>query len=162
MVEKANFLTWTGLRHAIPSMLKTIEYTTFTENTYFTKGNEIFDIAEKKTKDYRSLIISNKAQLPRNAKNLEHDFGLSDEDLQIAYNLPHPTAQEPYVKSAQYKVLNSILYTNTKLFKIGYLQDDKCTFGKTEQETLGPFILGKIRRVINKTPTVPFIRACLI
>ena len=149
-------------QHAIPSILKTIEYTTFTENNYFTKGNEIFDIAEKKTKDYRSLIISNKAQLPRNAKNLEHDFGLSDEDLQIAYNLPHPTAQEPYVKSAQYKVLNSILYTNTKLFKIGYLQDDKCTFGKTEQETLGPFILGKIRRVINKTPTVPFIRACLI
>ena len=89
--------------------------------------------------------------LPRNAKNLEHDFGLSDEDLKIAYNLPHPTAQEPYVKSAQYKVLNSILYTNTKLFKIGYLQDDKCTFGKTEQETLGPFILGKIRRVLHKT-----------
>ena len=57
MVEKANFLTWTGLRHAIPSILKTIEYTTFTENTHFTKGNEIFDIVEKKMKDYYSLII---------------------------------------------------------------------------------------------------------
>ena len=140
IVEKANFLTWTGLRHAIPSMLKTIEYTTFTENTYFTKGNEIFDIAEKKTKDYYSLIISNKAQLPSNAKNLKHDFGLSDEDLKIAYNLPHLTAQEPYVKSFQYKVLNSILYTNAKLFKIGYLQHDKCTFCKTEQETLCHFL----------------------
>ena len=99
IVEKANFLTWTGLRHAI---LKTTEYTTFAENTYFTKRNEIFDIAEKKTKDYYSLIISNKAQLPSNAKNLKHDFGLSDEDLKIAYNLPHLTAQEPYVKSFQY------------------------------------------------------------
>ena len=104
VVEKANFLTWTGQRHAIPSILKAIEYTTFTENTY-----------------YYSLIISNKAQLPSNAKNLKHDFGLSDEDLKIAYNLPHLTAQEPYVKSFQYKVLNSILYTNAKLFKIGYL-----------------------------------------
>ena len=54
-------------------------------------------MVEKKTKDYYSLIISNKAQLPSNAKNLKHDFGLSDEDLKIAYNLPHPTAQEPYV-----------------------------------------------------------------
>ena len=109
IVEKANFLTWAGLRHAIPSILKTIEYTTFTENTYFTKGNEIFDIAEKKTKDYYSLIVLNKAQLPSNAKNLKHDFGLSEEDLRIAYNLPHLTAQEPYVKSVQYKVLKSRL-----------------------------------------------------
>ena len=134
IIEKANFLTWTGLRHAIP-----LEYTTFTKNTYFTKGNEIFDIAEKKTKDYYSLIISNKAQLPNNAKNLKHDFGLSDEDLKIAYNLPHLTTQEPYVKSFQYKVLNSILYTNAKLFKIGYLQHDKCTFCKTEQENYVTF-----------------------
>ena len=29
-------------------------------------------------------------------------------------------------------------------------------------ETIGPFIRGKIRRVLNKTRTVPFIRACLI
>ena len=69
-----------------------------------------------------------------------HDFGLSAEDLRIAYNLPHLTAQEPYVKSFQYKVLNSILYTNAKLFKIGYLQHDKCTFCRTEQETLCHFL----------------------
>ena len=84
IVEKANFLTWTGLRHAI---LKTTEYTTFTENTYFTKRNEIFDIAEKKTKDYYSLIISNKAQLPSNAKNLKHDYG-SDDDRIVSHDAP--------------------------------------------------------------------------
>ena len=94
IVEKANFLTWTGLRHAIPSILKTIVYTTFTENTYFTKGNEIFDMAEKKTNDFYSLIISNKAQLPSNANNLKHDFGLSEKDLKIAYNLPHLKVQD--------------------------------------------------------------------
>jgi len=121
IVEKANFLTWTGFRHGIPSTLKTIEYTILTGITRFTKENEIFDVAEKKTKDYYSLIISNKAQLPNNAKNSKHDFGLSDKDLKIAYNLPHLTAPEPYVTSIQYKVLNSILYTNAKLFKIGYL-----------------------------------------
>ena len=94
IVEKANFLTWTGLRHAIPSILKTRDWINYIyRNTYFTKGNEIFDMVEKKTKDYYSLIISNKAQLPCNAKNSKRDC-------------------------LQYKVLNSILYTNAKRFKI--------------------------------------------
>ena len=63
-------------------------------NTYFTKRNEIFDMAEKKTNDFYSLIISNKAQLPSNANNLKHDFGLSEKDLKIAYNLPHLKVQD--------------------------------------------------------------------
>ena len=62
-IESFNAINRTGLRHTSPSILKTVEYTTFTENTYFTKGNEIFDIAEKKTKDYYSLIISNNSIL---------------------------------------------------------------------------------------------------
>ena len=46
---------------------------------------------------------------------------------------------ESYVKAFQYKVLNSILYTNAKLCKIGYIAEDKCTFCKSESETLkGP------------------------
>ena len=43
---------------------------------------------------------------------------------------------ESYVKAFQYKVLNSILYTNAKLFKIGYTAEDKCTLCKSESETL--------------------------
>ena len=43
---------------------------------------------------------------------------------------------ESYSKAFQCKVLNSILYTNVKLFKIGYIADDKCTFSKSESETL--------------------------
>ena len=50
-------------QHAIPSILKTIEYTTFTENNYFTKGNEIFDIAEKKTKAKPCLILDEMCRL---------------------------------------------------------------------------------------------------
>ena len=33
---------------------------------------------------------------------------------------------------------------------------------KKPLNSIGPFIRGKIRRVLNKTQTVPFIRACLI
>jgi len=35
-----------------------------------------------------------------------------------------------------YKVLNSILFTNTKLFKIGFITEDKCSFCKSQSETL--------------------------
>ena len=43
---------------------------------------------------------------------------------------------ESYVKAFQYKVLHNILYTNKKLFKIGFRTDDVCTFCEAEQETL--------------------------
>ena len=54
-VEKANFLTWTGLRHTIHFILKTIDYTNFKENTYFIKGNAKIS-AEKKTNDYYNTL----------------------------------------------------------------------------------------------------------
>ena len=55
------------------SILKTIEYSTFTVDTYLTKGEEIFDKAQKKTNDYHALIISEKALLSSNAKKLKQD-----------------------------------------------------------------------------------------
>ena len=50
--------------------------------------------------------------------------------------LPHTVSFEPYVRAFQYKVVNSILFTNTKLFKIGFITEDKCSFSKSEWETL--------------------------
>ena len=50
--------------------------------------------------------------------------------------LPHEVAFEPYLKAFQYKVLNSILFTNQKLCEIGYIQDDKCSLFKTDSESL--------------------------
>ena len=56
--------------------------------------------------------------------------------MKLAFTLPHKIAYEPYVKAFQYKILNSILYTNMKLFKIGYGEQDKCTFCNNKSETL--------------------------
>ena len=47
--------------------------------------------------------------------------------------LPSNLAEELFSTD---KVLNPILYTNMKLFKIGFIEDDKCTFCKQEAETL--------------------------
>ena len=69
------------------------------------------------------------------------DFNLSNEDLKKAFLLPHSVAFEPYVKAFQFKVLNSILFTNSKLLKIGYRTDNLCSFCKRESETIKHFFV---------------------
>lgn len=66
------------------------------------------------------------AQCPKNSKHLCQDFNLTQDQLKKEFLLPHEVAFEPYVKAFQYKGLNSILFTNEKLCKIGCIQDDKC------------------------------------
>ena len=83
------------------------------------------------------MLISKKAQLPNSSLALKRDFTLTDDELRKVFLLPHIVlCCEAYVKAFQYKVLNFILYTNTKLHKIGYITDDKCSFCKSEPETL--------------------------
>ena len=47
-----------------------------------------------------------------------------------------PTPIKYPLKALQYKILNSILYTNKKLLQIGYCEHDGCTFCDKESETL--------------------------
>ena len=101
-----------------------------------TIDNKEFDILEKKTKDYYMLIKKIIAQCPKNSKHLCRDFNLTQDQLKKVFLLPHEVAFEPYLKAFQYKVLNSILFTNKKLCKIGYTQDDKCSLCKTDSESL--------------------------
>ena len=49
------------------------------------------------------------------ANKLQSDFSLSTDQVSQFFILPHSIALELHVKAFQYKVLNSILYTNTKL-----------------------------------------------
>lgn len=95
--KKANFLTWTGLRHSIPSNLKTAEHRLDRRLPYFKRKNVIFDISKKKSKDCYSLIVSRKAQPPSNAKKLRQNFNLTDheEELKLTFALPHKVAYEP-------------------------------------------------------------------
>ena len=55
--------------------------------------------------------------------------------------LPHSIAFEPYVKAFQFRILNSILFTNSKLFKIGYRTDNLCSFCRRESDTIRHFFL---------------------
>ena len=64
------------------------------------------------------------------------DFSLNQDQLKKVFLLPHEVPFETYLKAFQYKVLNSVLFTNKKLCKIGYFQDDKCSLCKTDSEFL--------------------------
>jgi len=98
--------------------------------------NSVFDILMKKSKDYYTMLITKKAQFSNNSLVLKRDFNLNEDQLTKVFLLLHIVCSEAHVKAPQYKVLNFILYTNTKLHKIGYITDDKCSFCKSEPETL--------------------------
>lgn len=108
-------------------------------------NNKVFDVLEKTSKHYYTLIISTKAKFPNNAQVLKRDFNLNEEQLKKVFILPHTISFEPYVRAFQYKVLNSILFTNTKLFKIGFVTEDKCSFCKSQLETLSHLLFDCIK-----------------
>ena len=105
----------------------------------FTLENNTFDIRQKRSKDYYSLLVSRKAQHPNITIKLQRDFDFTIDQINQIFLLPHSVALESYVKAFQYKVINSIFYTNTKLCKIGYRSNDLCTFCNTESETSNHF-----------------------
>ena len=50
--------------------------------------------------------------------------------------MPHSIVVQSYLKAFQYKSINSILYTNTKLYKIGFRTNDICTFCDNQPKSL--------------------------
>ena len=76
-VGKVNFLTWVGLRHAIPSHLKMGNYTFMTSPPLLVINDKAFDVIKKKSKDYYWLLLSKKAQFPNGSLALKHEFDLN-------------------------------------------------------------------------------------
>ena len=127
---------WTGLRHSVPPDLKDTNCHCMIRNPSFNYSNCSFDVTKKKSKEYYTLLVNTKAQLPNHAASLKRDFNFSENQLIQLYSLPHNVTFVPYLRAFQHKVSNDILYTNAKLFKIGFIEDDKCTFCKQEVETI--------------------------
>ena len=80
----------------------------------------LFDATTKKSKEFYALLIKEKVQLPYIAYKLQRDFNLTNDQLRQIFQLAHSVTLESYVKAFQYKVLNSIIHTNTKLYKMGF------------------------------------------
>ena len=97
-------------------------------------GDNTFDVTKGKSNDYYNLLIREKAKPPNIIQKLQSNFHFNDNLKQI-FKLPHSIVVESYVKASQYKVINSILYTNTKLYKIGVRTNDLCTFCDNQPES---------------------------
>ena len=99
-------------------------------------GDNNFDVTKGKSKDYYNLLIREKAKPPNIIQKLQSNFHFNSDNLKQIFKLPHSIVVESYVKAFQYKVINSILYTNTKLYKIGFRTNDLCTFCDNQPESL--------------------------
>ena len=135
----SNFLTWSALWLSVPkdrlSSFPPVEFDPMTfkyNNTEFNTHS-----AKSRCKQFYSLLIANKAKYPNTGrfKTLSADSEISD-PLQEVFSIPNNVAGETYVWSFQYKLLNNILFTNTKLFKIGLIESEKCSFCAIYKEDL--------------------------
>ena len=132
---KTDFLTWTGLRLSVPKELRLCELLPEMDSVSFKHNNIQFDVYRAKCKHFYKLLITVKVKLPNMSKKLISDFDISN-SLEEIYSLPQTVASETYIWSFQYRVLNYILYTNSKLFKIDLSLNDKCTFCGSSKEEL--------------------------
>ena len=116
----------------------------------------ILDLEKIKCRDYYHLLIKQKYEKPNKWAKLREEFNLEDKRLSEAFVMPLRVATEPYLRSFQYKVLNSILYTNELLCKIGYISDPNCSFCHQTTETIShifftvPFLLPFGMRRVKK------------
>ena len=72
---------------------------------------------------------------------LKIEFSLDDKQVSEAFLLPVRVANEPYLRSFRYKVLNSVLYTSDRLSKIGYVSNPNCTCHQLT-ETISHILFG--------------------
>ena len=134
-VCKTNILEWAGLCRSIPLSLRSYNRYPSINSLTFVMG-DIFYVTKGKSKDYYTLLVREKAKLPNIIQKLQSNFHFNTDHLKQIFKLPHSMVVESYVKAFQYKVINSIRYTNTKLYKIGFRTNDLCTFCDNQPESL--------------------------
>lgn len=89
-IRKISFLQWAGLRHSIPDFLKDdCDYIYTLTPSSLQINNNIFDVKEKKSKDYYSLLVIKKSQPPNIVHKWKSDFNISDDLLRESFILPH-------------------------------------------------------------------------
>ena len=72
----------------------------------------------------------------RGFTKLKSKFSIDDVETKKAFSLLRSCICETYVQSFQFKILNNILFTNSRLAKVGIIQSDLCTFCNTGAETI--------------------------
>ena len=138
-LKDSKFLTWTGVRCAVPSHLKLRSPEVNKDHVrslQFKIGDKTFDPVLSKSRDLYGLLISCKATESRGFTKLKSKFSIDDVGTKKAFSLIRTCICETYVQCFQFKILNDILFTNSRLAKIGLIQSDLCTFCNIGVETI--------------------------
>ena len=136
-LRHTNFLTWADIRCAIPAHLKGLDINESAINSLkFHYGEKIFDPVKCKSKQFYELQILKRAVVSRGFIKLKKEFGLDDVTVSKVFLNLTSVSSETFVRSFQFKLLNDITFTNTRLAKIGYVPLDTCTFCELESETV--------------------------
>ena len=72
---------------------------------------------------------------------MKSKFSIDDVETKKAFSLIRSCICETYVQCFQFKILKDILFTNSRLAKIGLIQSDLCTFCNTGVETIDHLFL---------------------
>ena len=67
---------------------------------------------------------------------MKSKFSIDEVETKKAFLLIRSCICETYVQCFQFKILNDILFTNSRLAKIGLIQSDLCTFCNIDVETI--------------------------
>ena len=101
----------------------------------FLKTN-IFTIFETNTKNFDDELISSLQETPTAQARFNEMYPGCELRWSKIYSLPFQVVLDTYTTDFQYKLLNRIVFTNTKLSKFGIVESPLCTFCGIEDETL--------------------------
>ena len=136
-LKQSNFLTWAGIRSAIPGHLKFLDDNSRkTGLLEFCCGEKVFDPVLCKSKQFYEFLIAKKGIVSRGFTKLKNDFDLDDITVSKVFLNLLSVSSETFIRSFQLKLLDDIVFTNKRLPKIGYVLHDTCTFCKVETETI--------------------------
>ena len=139
-LRDTNYLTWTGVRCSVPKHLRNLNVDrNVLRMLEFKYGDKGFDPISSKSRNFYALLIQDKAKHSRGFCKIMSNFSLSEEETRKAFLLPKTVAFETFVQCFQFKILNDILFLNSRLAKIGRTPSDLCTFCQAHQETLEHF-----------------------
>ena len=98
--------------------------------------NADVDLSSVTSKSLYNAFKMAKQTPPSAQKRFQDQFPDVQFDWNEIYSLSFKVSLETKIREFQYKVLNNIVFTNEKLFKIKIIDSPQCTFCKNEIESL--------------------------
>ena len=92
-------------------------------------------VSEINTKKLYEAQVSDLREIPTAQSRFNEMLPDSELVWKKIYSLPFQVALDTYTRDFQYKILNRILFTNAKLYKLKLVESPLCTFCGKDEET---------------------------